>query len=70
MSGLTDNRQALLMAIAFLIPIGTWCALGFPTDRTSLGILASAIISGIVAGIKELLGGQAPPTNTSNPVTT
>jgi len=49
-----------MMLLAFLIPLITWCGLGMPTDRISLGILASAILSGMVALIKELIGGKAP----------
>jgi len=54
---LTDVQQAWLMLIVFVLPsLITWAALGYPTDRASLGILGSAILSGILAFIKELLG--------------
>jgi hypothetical protein len=45
-----------MLFVFILPPFITWTALGFPTDRTSLGILASAFLSGILAYIKEMLG--------------
>lgn len=61
MGKLSDGQQAFLMLLVFILPpLATWMALGFPTDRISLGILGSAIVSGILAFVKELLGG-APP---------
>ena len=55
--GLTDEQQATLMFLVFVLPaIGVWAGLGFPTSREALGILGSAIISGILVFIKELLG--------------
>jgi len=54
---LTDVQQGILMFLVFILPpLITWAALGYPTDRTSLGILGSAILSGILALIKEILG--------------
>lgn len=61
MGKLTDQQQALLMFFVFILPpLITWTALGYPADRTSLGILGSAILSAILAFIKELLGGTPP----------
>ena len=55
--GLTDKEQAFLMLFVFILPaIGVWAGLGFPTSREALGILASAIISGILVFLKEMLG--------------
>lgn len=68
--GLTNNQQAIMMAIAFLIPVGTWAALGFPIDRISLGILASALISSVVATLKEYLGSNPTTTTSTTPSTT
>ena len=57
MKSLSDSQQAILMFLVFVLPsLITWTALGFPTDRASLGILSSAILSGTLAFIKELLG--------------
>ena len=57
MKTLSDSEQAILMFFVFVLPpVITWTALGYPTDRASLGILGSAILSGILAFIKELLG--------------
>lgn len=59
MDGLTDKQQALLMLFVFiLVPVGTWAGLGFPLDRTAVGLLASDIIAGVILGIKEALGGK------------
>lgn len=57
MAGLTDKQQGLMMLLIFILPpFITWTALGFPTGRAELGILASAFISGILAFTKEVLG--------------
>lgn len=67
MEGLTNRQQALLMAIVFMLPpLITWAGLGLPTDRVSLGLLISAILSGVFAFIKELLGGKAPEPKPSS----
>jgi len=64
MRGLSDREQALLLMLTFILPpLITWAALGMPTDKVSLGILLSAVLSGILAFVKELLGG-APPKET------
>jgi len=61
MEGLSDTAQAFLMLLVFILPsVIAWAALGYPTDRTSLGILGSALLSGILVFIKELLGGKPP----------
>ena len=60
--GLSNRQQALLMLFVFLLPpVITWLAMGFPTDRVTLGILGAAVLSGILAFIKELLGGKSQP---------
>lgn len=59
MKGLSNQQQAFLMVLVFVLPpIITWSALGFPTGRAELGILASAILSGVLAFVKEILGGK------------
>jgi len=61
MGRLTDTQQAIIMFVVFILPpLITWTALAYPTDRVSLGILGSAILSGILAFLKELLGGKPP----------
>lgn len=61
MPGLSDKQQAYLMLVAFiLVPLGTWFGLGFPTDKSALGLLASNIVTGIVMFIKEWAGVQVP----------
>lgn len=61
MRGLSNREQAVLMLLVFLLPpLITWTGLGFPTDRNSLGLLASAMLSGVLVFIKEILGGQPP----------
>lgn len=58
------------MLLVFILPhIITWAALGMPTDRQSLGILLSAVLSGILALVKELLGGQPPAKPAEDPPT-
>lgn len=77
MHRLSDREQAILMLLVFILPpIITWAALGMPTDRASLGILLSAVLSGILVFVKELLGGTPPkenpgsnPSNRDDPVT-
>lgn len=55
--GLSDRDQAILMlGVWILPPIITWAGLGYPTERVALGILGSAIGSGILNFIKEILG--------------
>jgi len=49
-----------MLLVFILPPLATWMAMGYPTDRVTLGILGSAIVSGIIAFIKELLGGTPP----------
>ena len=64
MHRLSDREQAILMLLVFILPpIITWAALGMPTDRASLGILVSAVLSGILVFVKELLGGTPPKEN-------
>ena len=59
MRGLSDREQAVLMCLVFVLPpIITWAGLGMPTDRISLGLLLSSILSGILVFVKEILGGQ------------
>jgi uncharacterized membrane protein YqaE (UPF0057 family) len=59
---LSDRQQAYLMLFAFFLPpLATWTALGFPSDRVALGILASALITGVIAFVKEALGTASPP---------
>jgi len=54
---LTDLQQAIFGLLIFILPaFGTWCGLGFPTDKAALGLLASAILSGILVFLKELAG--------------
>jgi uncharacterized membrane protein YqaE (UPF0057 family) len=56
---LSDKQQALLMFAAFVLPpVATWMGLGFPVGNVELGILGSSMVGGIIAGIKELLGGK------------
>ena len=61
MTGLSNTQQALLMLFTFMLPpVIAWLGLGMPMDKTALGILGSSILSGVLAFIKELLGGKAP----------
>lgn len=63
---LSDRSQALMMFLVFILPALTaWAGLGMPTDKTSLGILLAALLSGILAGIKELFGWK--PSNDKPP---
>lgn len=51
------------MFIALVLPpVIAWAGLGLPTDRASLGILLASALSGILVGVKELLGGSNAPT--------
>ena len=62
---LTDKQQALLMFAAFVLPpLATWMGLGYPTGRIELGLLGSSLMGGVIAAIKELLGGK--PQTTEN----
>jgi hypothetical protein len=41
--------------------------LGYPTGRVELGLLGSSLLGGVIAAIKELLGGKPPNSDpTSN----
>jgi hypothetical protein len=61
--GLSDRTQAELMLLAFLLPaVVSWVGLGFPTDKTSLALLGSALLGGVIAFIKDALGTSAPQT--------
>lgn len=54
---LTDKEQAVVMFLVFILPaLVTWTGLGMPTDRAAIGILISALISGVIAALKELAG--------------
>ena len=54
---LTDRQQALVMFLVFVIPAFiVWFGLEMPTDRAAIGLLAANILSGILAGLKELAG--------------
>ena len=45
------------MFLVFVLPaFGTWFGLGMPTERIAIGLLVSSVISGILVGVKELLG--------------
>lgn len=58
---LSDYQQAWLMLVVFILPVLiTWLANGAPTDRASITLLASGILSGILAYVKEILGGKPP----------
>lgn len=60
---LTDTQQATLMLLVFVFPaIITWAAMGVPTDRAALGLLFSAVLSGALAFVKELLGWKPKET--------
>lgn len=60
---LSNNQQAILMFLAFFLPpLGTWFALGYPTDHAAVGILAASVVSGLIAYIKEISGSAAPTT--------
>jgi hypothetical protein len=65
---LSDQQQAYLMLAVFVLPaVIAWLANGAPTDRTTLSILGGAILSGVLAYIKEALGNSSPvsvPTGT------
>lgn len=64
--GLTNQQQAWIMLAAFLLPpLITWTALGFPTGRSELGILIAAMLSGILAFIKEISGGATSTTSST-----
>jgi len=63
--GLTNIQQSLLVGLAFILaPLGVWLAAGAPMDHTSLALLGSNILSGVIMVIKEALGssGSAIPT--------
>lgn len=63
MGKLTDFQQAFLMLLVFVLPVLiVWTSSGMPIDRTSLGLLFSGILSGILVFIKEMLGGTPPKT--------
>lgn len=60
---LTDKQQALLMFAAFVLPpLATWMGLGYPIGRVELGLLGSSLMGGVIAAIKELLGGKTKTT--------
>jgi len=64
---LTDKQQALLMFAAFVLPpLAVWMGLGYPTGRAELGILGSSLVGGVIAAIKELLGGKTNQNTTAS----
>jgi hypothetical protein len=66
MSGLSNGVQAVLMLLAFILPVWiAWTANGSLMDRNSLSLVFSGSLGGILAFIKEILGGKAPETTTS-----
>jgi hypothetical protein len=61
MGRLSDRQQAWLMLLVFILPVLiTWSANGMPTDKASVSLVVSGILSGILAYIKEILGGVPP----------
>lgn len=58
--GMTTNQKIITIAIAIMIPLGVWCGAGFPTSATSLGELAAAEISALVAAL-GIIFGVSPP---------
>jgi len=59
MGKLSDTQQALLMLLVFILPaLITWTANGMPTDRASIALVLSNVLSGILAFVKEMLGGK------------
>lgn len=71
-TGLSNQQQAIIILVAFvLVPISTWAAIDFPTDRTSLGVLTSSIIAEFLLFFKEWTGVQVtvpstPSSSSSN----
>jgi hypothetical protein len=66
MSGLSNGQQAILMLLVFILPVWVaWTANGSPTDRTSLSLVFSGSLGGILAFIKEILGGKPSETTAS-----
>jgi hypothetical protein len=64
MRKLSDREQAILMFLAFTLPaLMIWTGFGFPTDRVALGALATSVLGGALALIKEWLGGGQPQQN-------
>ncbi len=64
MEKLSDRQQAIFMLLTFILPVLiTWTANGAPTDKTSLTLVASGILSGILAFIKEILGSAPSKAN-------
>ena len=58
MRGLSNREQAIIMCMVFVLPsVITWAGLGMPTDRNSLGLLVSSMLSGVLVFLKEILGG-------------
>jgi hypothetical protein len=54
------------MLLVFILPVWiAWTANGSPMDHVSLSLLVSASLSGILAFIKEILGGKPLETTTS-----
>jgi uncharacterized membrane protein YqaE (UPF0057 family) len=63
--GLSNTQQAILMFLAFFLPpFAAWLGAGAPTDHAGIALLFSAIVGGtgggIIAWIKEILGGKPP----------
>jgi len=49
------------MFLVFVLPsFITWSAMGMPTGRNEVGLLFSSVLSGVLALVKELLGGRPP----------
>jgi hypothetical protein len=51
------------MLAVFVIPaLVAWTSNGAPTNHADLSVLVAAILSGIMAFLKEVLGAQTPTT--------
>ena len=54
---LTDRQQAVVMFLVLMIPaLLLWINAEMPMDRAGLSLLLYGLLSGFLAGLKELAG--------------
>jgi len=54
---LTDRQQALIMFAVLMFPaLLLWINAEMPTDRAGISLLLYGLMSGLLAGLKELAG--------------
>jgi hypothetical protein len=51
------KSDLIKLAIAILVPLGAWFALGMPTDKAAVAVLCASIVGSVVAYLQGLISG-------------